>query len=100
MAQFDVYKSRSKEVELLLDLQTYMLEDLSTRVVAPLVSPHMIALRMNIVNPVLTVKGKEYILLTHLLAAVKTNTLGNKVGSAADQRNTIIAALDMLFTGI
>lgn len=100
MSQFDVYKSRSKKVELLLDLQDDMLQNLSTRVVAPLVSPNMFSPRMNIVNPALTLNGREYILLTHLLAAVKSSTLGKNIGSVSEQRNKIVAALGMLFTGI
>lgn len=100
MPQLDVYKSRSKKVELLLDLQDDMLQNHSTRVVAPLVPPNMFTPRMNIVNPALTLNGKEYILLTHLLAAVKSNTLGKNIGSVSEQRNQVVAALGMLFTGI
>jgi len=38
--------------------------------------------------------------MTHLLAAIPITALKKKVGSAASQRDEIIASLDFLFTGI
>jgi len=38
--------------------------------------------------------------MTHLLAAIPTSVLSEPVGSAAGQRNAILAALDLIFTGI
>lgn len=55
---------------------------------------------MKTLNPRIPVGGIDYILLTHLLAAIPLSTLGEPVASAQSQRDQIIAALDLLFTGI
>ncbi len=100
MAQFDIYRGRGEGVDFLLDLQDEMLENLSTRVVAPLALPETVGTPMKTVNPRISVGGTDYILLVHLLAAIPASSLGEPVGSAASQRDAIVAALDLLFTGI
>ena len=100
MAQFDVYRLGSGGVEFVLDLQDEMLDNLSTRVVAPLALPETVGPPMKTLNPRITVGGVDCILLTHLLAAISVAALGNPVGSASSQRDAIVAALDLLFTGI
>ncbi|WP_435105681.1 CcdB family protein [Arhodomonas sp. AD133] len=40
------------------------------------------------------------LLATQHLAAVSRPTLGETVASLADERETIVAAVDLLFTGI
>lgn len=100
MAQFDIYKWQGEGIEFLLDLQDNMLANLSTRVVAPLASLGSVGPPMKILNPRVLVGGDQYILLTHLLAAIPSATLGEPVGSARMQRDEIIGAIDLLFTGI
>ena len=100
MAQFDVYEARGGGVDFLLDLQDDMLEHLSTRVVAPLVLPENLGPAMKTVNPRISVGGLDYVLLTHLLAAIPIASLGKPAGSVKSQRNEIIGAIDFLFTGI
>jgi toxin CcdB len=100
MAQFDVYRLGREGVEFVLDLQDEMLENLSTRVVAPLALPETVGPPMKTLNPRIAVGGLDYILLTHLLAAIPVTALGNPAGSASSQRDAIVAALDLLFTGI
>jgi hypothetical protein len=48
----------------------------------------------------LTVAGADYVVVTEELAAVRKNVLGRTVASADTHRYNIIAALDLLFTGI
>lgn len=100
MAQFDIYTSPSAGAAYLLDLQDELIDMLSTRVVAPLIALEEVDKRMKILSPVIPVKGVDHILMTHLLAAIPGASLKGKVGSAASQRDEIIAALDFLFTGI
>jgi toxin CcdB len=103
MAQFDIYASpgqRSGEpVQYLLDLQAEVIEELPTRVVAPLVSPESLGPAMRILNPTVFVQGEPYILLTHLLAAVPVHCLGRQIASAMMQRDEIVRSIDFLFTG-
>ena len=100
MAQFDIYKRQGADIEFLLDLQDEMLETLSTRVVAPLAPLGTVGLPMKTLNPVISVRGIPYVLLTHLLAAIPNSSLGEFAGSARAQRDEIIGAIDLLFTGV
>jgi toxin CcdB len=100
MAQFDIYRKKGEGIEFLLDLQDVMLEDLSTRIVAPLAPLEAIGPPMKTLNPRIFVGGVQYVLLTHLLAAIPTAALGELAGSARTQKDEIIAAIDSLFTGI
>jgi toxin CcdB len=100
MAQFDIYGTTGEGVAYLLDLQDEMLEHLSTRVVAPLALPESVGTPMKIVNPRISVGGVQYLLLTHLLAAIPAASLGQPVASAKAQRDEIVGAVDFLFTGI
>lgn len=100
MAQFDIYEGRGEGIKFLIDLQHDMLENLSTRIVAPLVSPETAGPPMRTVNPLISVGGEQYILMTQLLAAIPISTLNGPFGSCQTQREEIVAAINMLFTGL
>ena len=105
MAQFAVYKNRNAATKgrfpLLLDVQSDLLESLSTRVVVPL-SPVATArdVAMKQLAPIFTIDGKQYVMLTPQLAGISTRELGQSIGTVIDERATIVAALDFLITGI
>ncbi len=103
MAQFDVYENPNEktksEIPFLLDLQAELLNPLATRVVAPLVSASVMDKPIAHLNPKFQIKRKAVCMSTAELAGVPIRALGMKVGSLKDHRNTIIAALDFLFTG-
>jgi toxin CcdB len=105
MAQFDVYRNANPESRnsfpLLVDLQSDLLSDLVTRVVAPLTAvPPGKSPLLGALTPELKVKGKRYSLLTPQLAGISSRTLGPRVANLAAHRDTIVAALDLLITGI
>ncbi len=100
MAKFDIYSTTSGNADYLVDLQDDLIDMLSTRVVAPLVAAEEVSKRMKILNPIIQIEGQDFILMTHLLAAIPARILKKKVGSATFQRDKIIASLDFLFTGI
>lgn len=106
MPQFAVHRNRNAATKarfpFLLDVQSDLLEDLGTRVVIPLTSASAATKRgaMQTLTPLCTVEGKPYVLMTPQLAGIATNELGPPVADLSDDRQTIIAALDLLFTGI
>lgn len=100
MAQFDIYPGMAEGCDFLIDLQGNMLDELSTRVVAPLAAAETLGPPMRTLNPRIVIDGTPYILLTHLLAAISIKNLGKPVGSGKPQRDEIIGSIDMLFTGI
>jgi toxin CcdB len=50
--------------------------------------------------PVFEIDGRQYAMLTPQLAAVSTKQVGPKVADLAQHRDEIIAAMDLLTTGI
>jgi toxin CcdB len=102
MAQFDLYENPDGGLfPLLLDVQTALLSRLATRVVVPLAKLRRYGHKpISRLNPTIRFGGVEYVLVFQELAAVTSSSLGGRVGSLDGQRRDIIAALDLLFTGI
>lgn len=82
----------------LIVLQSDLVAGLRSTVVAPLV-PRAAMDGASRLNPLITFDGSEFWLAIHELFAVDRRGLGQPVGSAADQRDKVIGALDFLFTG-
>jgi toxin CcdB len=103
MAQFDVYENQNPEtkesIPYLLDLQADLLDNLTTRVVVPLINVASMVKAAKHLNPQFQIKRTTVIMSTAELAGVNLHVLGSKVCSLKEHRNEIIAALDFLFTG-
>ncbi|MDP1559638.1 MAG: CcdB family protein [Nitrosomonas sp.] len=104
MAQFDVYLNPNADthsvVPYLLDVQNDLLDTLATRVVAPLVLTEEMGLAARHLNPQFKIKGVGVVMSTAELAGVSNRSLGDKIASLKNKRDEIIAALDLLFSGI
>lgn len=105
MPQFALYRNPNPatrgRIPLLLDVQSELLATLGTRVVIPLYVPS--AARdgvMTTLMPAVEVDGATYIAVTTELAGIPGKSLGAPIAVLADRRYDIIAALDLLFTGI
>lgn len=101
MAQFDLFRNpRAGAYPLLLDVQADLLARLSTRIVVPLMTAKRYGAKpITRLNPTVTVRGVEHVLVFQELAAIPASALGDKVGSLADRRADLVTALDLLFTG-
>jgi toxin CcdB len=103
MAQFDVYENLSEEtsnaIPYLIDLQSDLLDNLVTRVVAPLVKATSIGKPILHLNPRFEIEGVTVVMSTVELAGVPKSALGKRVDTLKEQRSEIIAALDFLITG-
>jgi toxin CcdB len=102
MPQFDVHRNpRGGAFPLLLDVQAEVLAPLATRVVVPMArAKSWGSSTITRLNPTARVGGVEYVLVFQELAAIAVSDLGVRVGSLAARRAELIAALDLLFTGI
>jgi len=102
MAQFDVFRNPKGGVyPLLLDVQSEALARVPSRVVVPLVTVKRYAARpITRLNPVVKVKAIEYVALFQMMASVPRDALGPAVGSLRGRRDDLVAAVDVLFTGI
>ncbi len=105
MPQFAVHRNPNPAtraaIPLLMDVQSELLDTLNTRVVVPLYVPAavqdgVIATLM----PRIEVNGEPYIAVTPELAGIFKKSLGVQVSDASHRRYDIIAALDLLLTGI
>lgn len=103
MAQFDVFENPNEEtnqaIPYLLDVQSDLLDTLSTRVVVPLVAASAMGKAIKHLNPEFTIKNTSVFMSTAELAGVPIRAIGEKVDSLKDRRHEIVAALDFLFTG-
>jgi toxin CcdB len=103
MPQFDVYKNpnpaTNEYIPYLLDVQTDLLDIISTRVVVPLerCSHFSPAERL---SPVFQIEETRVSMSTTELAGIHHKALGGYVCSLANKRAEIMAALDLLFSGI
>jgi toxin CcdB len=105
MAQFDVYRNPNvatrERLPFLLDVQSDLLDALATRIVVPLCRPEVLSGKpAERLNPALEVEGVTLLMLTPELAGIPRKALGQRVTNLAANRPTIVAALDLAFTGI
>jgi toxin CcdB len=105
MPQFDVYRNAHPatraRVPYLLDVQSDLLETLAIPVVVPLCRPEVLRGKVaERLNPVFEVEGRKMVLLTPELAGVSRKALGEQIANLANRRDSIIAALDLVITGI
>ena len=101
--QFDIVANPNartrRDFPFLIILQSDRAASLSTVIAAPLALAGA-AFKRSRIHPVIDVVGNRYLIFTERLAAIPTSSLGEPVSTAAESRYEIIAALDMLFTGI
>lgn len=104
MGQFSVHRNPAPEdgepAPYLLVVQHDLLADLATVVVAPLIDDRVFGTPARILNPVFVVEDRRVVLSIAELAGVSRNTLGEKVTTLEPEREAILSALDLLFTGI
>ena len=101
--QGDVYPNAddpSGDMPYLLDVQADLLSDLHTRVVVPLIRSAAFGRRATRLHPAFTVAALEVVMGTHLIASIRRQTLSGPVASLRDKRDTIIAAIDVLWSGV
>jgi toxin CcdB len=99
MAQFDVYENpgirTSKQIPYLVEIQGCFVEALATCVVVPLVCvDHFTG--ATVLNPVITVTGKDFYLSPAEITSVPRAILGRPVTSVQAYRTEIIASIDRL----
>jgi toxin CcdB len=105
MAQFRVYQNPRaagrERIPFVLDVQSNVVEHLPTRMVIPLVRDRLFPeRRVNRLNPGFVVNGQAVVLSPAEMGAVAAAALRESLADLSLQRGEIIAALDILFTGI
>ena len=103
MQQFDVVANpfpRSRERQpFLVALQSDLLtRTLDTLVVAPL-EPAASGTFADRLNPRVEIDGNAFVLITQEIVTVRKSVLGKTQASLVGERDRIVGALDLLFTG-
>ena len=100
MARFDVYSGPGTDGDgYVIDVQADLLNDLSTRVVAPLLPPGIAPKPARNLNPAFEINGESYVMLTQFIAAVPARELRTPIVSLAARGDDIMRALDTLLVG-
>jgi toxin CcdB len=105
MRRFDVYRNEttnsSRRFPYFLVLQSDLLQNLATSVIAPLGRASVVGGKLvENLAPQLDIDGENYVMYTPELAAIPVALLRKYVGNVESQRETIIRAVDLLFSGI
>lgn len=98
MAQFDVFRNPEGS-GYLLDVQSDLLDGLSTRLVIPLLPSLQAPKPATRLNPVVNIKDEAHVMATQFMAAVPQKLLTAHVTTLAPMRDDITAAIDMLTHG-
>ncbi|MCO6187407.1 CcdB family protein [Rhizobium sp. L1K21] len=98
MARFRVYRLKTTGIAV-LDLQSGLVDGLSTRVVAPLLPERELPVQMVRLNPKFEIDGETLVMATHLMSAVATSLIGEELANLADKQDKIVSAVDFLFQG-
>jgi len=105
MSQFILYRnedsSSNETYPYFIDVQSSLLEDLNTRLVIPL-SPHSSLNNTDAKRlcPVIHLDEGNFVLLTHQMTSVPKSILKTELTSLESFRYEILAAIDMLISGI
>ena len=63
-------------------------------------APAMKGKTLTTLTPTFEIEGRQYVMVTPQLAGIAKKQLGTQVAELSAQRDEIIAALDLLITGI
>ena len=104
MARFDVRSNLNRasreQVPYLVELQADLLSGLATRFVAPLVPASRFGTPAARLNPVFRIGARNFVMDTALCAAIPSKQLGERITSLSPRAPDVLAAIDLLISGI
>ena len=104
MAQFDVHPNpipaARRAYPYVVVLQSELADIGRERIVAPLAPSESFARTPGRLTPTVRIDSTQYVVLVPSLAGIASQELGNRVGSLAESRGPLLAAVDYLFFGV
>ena len=104
MAQFDVYVNPSESaahgIPFVVVVQSDLLDVLATRMSIPLASMAFSEKSPDKLCPMVMVHGENLRALAHYSAPLPTRSLRERVGNLAPQASVLIAAMDVVVSGV
>jgi toxin CcdB len=101
--QFDVFKNSDPNSAAshpyLVVLQSNGLTDLNTRIVAPLIASKKMPLFERLM-PEVTIAKSKYVIDATNIGVVPAHALSKSIANLESERYRIVAAIDLVFTGI
>lgn len=103
MQQFDIVENANpdsrRHVPYLLVLQAPLFDELTTRVVTPLIPARAFGKPLEHLTSVISIADESFVLSMAEIAGVPLSALASKIDSVSSDRLEIISAIDFLFTG-
>ena len=103
LRQFDVFPNPSakwrKSRPYLIVLQSDLLSQLTSTIVAPLAETSMLE-SFERLTPTITVRGRKLVVVMQELGAFPVQAVKGVVANLENERYRLVGALDLLFTGI
>jgi toxin CcdB len=105
MERFEVYRNSdpasARQLPYFLILQSELLDDFPTRVVAPLIRPKDLGgTPIALLNPCFEIDGQRLAMYTQQIAGIPKRYIGKFVCGLGAERDAVLRALDFLFSGI
>jgi len=104
MAQFDVYANPSESaahgIPYVVVVQSDLLDALATRMTIPLATVEFAKKSPDKLCPMVKVNGQRLRALVHYTAPLPTRSLRQVMGNLAPQASTLIAAMDVVVSGV
>ncbi|CNJ25974.1 cytotoxin [Yersinia mollaretii] len=100
--QFTIYTNlgNSTDYPYLIDVQSDLIDVLTTRLVIPLFPISKIRAQPPVrLCPVIDVSGEKFVVMTHEMASIRRSSLGEVAGNASSDRGRIKGAIDFLIDG-
>jgi toxin CcdB len=101
--QFDVYANPNPLTvdshPYLIVLQSDVLADFNTRIVAPLIAPKQLRFFEKLM-PEVVVRGSRYVVDMTNLGPIPVRLLHDRITNLEERRYDLIGAIDLVFTGI
>ena len=104
MAQFDVYANPSESaahgIPYVVVVQSDLLDALVTRMTIPLATVEFADKSPDKLCPIIMVNGQRLRALAHYTAPLPTRSLRQLVGNAAAHASDLVAAMDVVVSGV
>ncbi len=98
MSRFDLHQGRGT-IDYYVNVQHAFHDHLSTRMVIPAIATHRVINHTRGLHLPFMIFDAPHYLVTPMMAALPSKSLGRPIGNLADQSHDITAAIDFLFQG-
>lgn len=98
MRQYAICQLRGNPDDLVVILQSDLIDEQQTQIVAPLVVAGLFP-RLIRLNPVIRLQNTDYMIVVDQMLSIPTRMIERQIGTAAEKQDEISLALDYLLKG-